>query len=237
MLTSCGMVRTTDPKYLSCVEGWYTALAAQLEGYYHKDGGPIKITQVSSKPLPSLVLPLARIVRSKTVPFLARRSTTRRRTGSFCSSCGRWCVACLSPPGRQPWTPALPVSCPLIGVPVWRPGETTQGLKHGIAPTFYSKTGWPAPGPGYPADYPMLPYFGGYADIFWTWDMAPQPSSGQYEFAGDKQGNNPSDVPAGYPYLGVEIGGGMAAAYNHRTHMFSEDMPSMHLVDVADSFN
>ena len=29
----------------------------------------------------------------------------------------------------------------------------------------------------------------------------------------------------------------MAAAYNHRTHMFSEDMPSMHLVDVADSFN
>ena len=26
----------------------------------------------------------------------------------------------------------------------------------------------------------------------------------------------------GYPYLGVEIGGGMAAAYNHRTHMTPE---------------
>jgi len=67
--------------------------------------------------------------------------------------------------------------------------------------------------------------------------MSAQPASGQYLFAGDKQGNSPHTVPKGYPYLGVEIGGGMAAAYNHRTHMFPEDMPSMHTVDVADGFN
>ena len=78
---------------------------------------------------------------------------------------------------------------------------------------------------------------GGYADLFWTDAMTAQPASGMYTFSGDKSGNAPSQVPAGYPYLGVEIGGGMAAAYNHRTHMFPEDMPSMHLVDVADSFN
>ena len=41
----------------------------------------------------------------------------------------------------------------------------------------------------------------------------------------------------GYPKLGVEIGGGMAAAYNHRVHMFSEDMPSMHMVLLANNFN
>ena len=48
VLTSCGKVRTTDPKYLACVEGWYSALAGELEGYYHKDGGPIVITQVDN---------------------------------------------------------------------------------------------------------------------------------------------------------------------------------------------
>ena len=67
--------------------------------------------------------------------------------------------------------------------------------------------------------------------------MSAQPASGQYLFAGDKQGNSPHTVPKGYPYLGVEIGGGMAAASNPRTHMFPEDMPSMHTVDVADGFN
>ena len=41
------------------------------------------------------------------------------------------------------------------------------GLKHGIEPTFYSKTGWPSPGPGYPSDYPMLPYFGNPHDHPW----------------------------------------------------------------------
>ena len=96
VLTSCGKVRTTDPKYLACVEGWYSALAGELEGYYHKDGGPIVITQVDNEtPNWQFLLALRQL-----------------------------------------------------------------GLKHGIEPTFYSKTGWPSPGPGYPSDYPMLPYFG-----------------------------------------------------------------------------
>jgi hypothetical protein len=46
---TCGELRSTDPKYLSCVTGWYTALAAQLMGLYHKDGGPITMVQVRSK--------------------------------------------------------------------------------------------------------------------------------------------------------------------------------------------
>ena len=35
-----------DPKYLACVDGWYEALAQQLTGLYHKDGGPIVMAQV-----------------------------------------------------------------------------------------------------------------------------------------------------------------------------------------------
>ena len=35
------------------------------------------------------------------------------------------------------------------------------GLKLGIEPVFYTKTGWPSPSQGYPANYPMLPFFGG----------------------------------------------------------------------------
>ena len=38
------------------------------------------------------------------------------------------------------------------------------------------------------------------------------------------------------PMLGVEIGGGMAADYNHRVHLSSPDMPSMHLCDAANGF-
>jgi len=45
----CGKLRSSDPKYLGCVEGWYTALAAQLKGLYWKDGGPIVISQVDNE--------------------------------------------------------------------------------------------------------------------------------------------------------------------------------------------
>ena len=84
----------------------------------------------------------------------------------------------------------------------------------------------------------MLPYFGGYADVFFTDAMAPQPAASMYSFGGGhKSGSSGNQVPPGYPYLGVEIGGGMAASYSHRTHMFPEDMPSMHLTDVANLFN
>lgn len=44
---ACGeKLRSTDPKYMACVEGWYQALAGQLKGLYHKDGGPIVMLQV-----------------------------------------------------------------------------------------------------------------------------------------------------------------------------------------------
>ena len=47
--TACGKRRSSDPRYLACVEGWYTALAAELKGLYWKDGGPIVIAQVSNE--------------------------------------------------------------------------------------------------------------------------------------------------------------------------------------------
>ena len=42
-----------DPKYLACVDGWYEALAQQLTGLYHKDGGPIVMAQVPNHMLPN----------------------------------------------------------------------------------------------------------------------------------------------------------------------------------------
>jgi hypothetical protein len=49
-------------------------------------------------------------------------------TVTFASSTHVWEVRC---PGLQPWTVALPVSCLLSGVSVWRPGERRAwGLGH-----------------------------------------------------------------------------------------------------------
>lgn len=91
----------------------------------------------------------------------------------------------------------------------------------GIAPAVFTKTGWPSPSSGYPPNYPMVPYFGGYADLFWTNAMAPAWSASNWMF-----GSGPSlatvrtddasttkmlkyQVPAGYPWVDVEQGGGM----------------------------
>ena len=41
----------------------------------------------------------------------------------------------------------------------------------------------------------------------------------------------------GHPWLDIEIGGGMASAYNHRVNMASKDMPSLHLVDLGKGVN
>ena len=46
---TCGALRSTDPKYLACTAGWYGALAKQLEGLFHKDGGPITLLQVDNE--------------------------------------------------------------------------------------------------------------------------------------------------------------------------------------------
>lgn len=118
----------------------------------------------------------------------------------------------------------------------WRYLLALRGLaiEVGIRPAMFVKTGWPAPAEGYPADFPMLPLFGGYADQFWSNSMAPGASAQSYAFATEPRGWS---VPAGYPWLDVEIGGGMAAAYNHRTHMDTADMPAMHLVDVGSGVN
>ena len=55
----------------------------------------------------------------------------------------------------------------------------------------------------------MLPLFGGYADQFWTNSMQPGADPKNYIFANEPNG---WQLPRGYPWLDVEIGGGMAAA-------------------------
>ena len=98
VLNSCGHLRSTDPKYLACVEGWYEALAQQLLGQMWKDGGPIIAVQVDNE--------------------------------------------------SRDWKYLLALKM--------------LAEKIGIYPPFFTKTGWPKPNPDYPADYPMLPYYGGY---------------------------------------------------------------------------
>ncbi|KAH8060325.1 beta-galactosidase [Aureococcus anophagefferens] len=55
-------------------------------------------------------------------------------------------------------------------------------LSYDIAPAAFTKTGWPNPDAGYPARYPMLPFFGGYADASWTNDMKDQIQANTFEF-------------------------------------------------------
>ncbi len=43
---SCGKLRSSDPLYIACVKGWYSALAEQMKGLYYMDGGPITLVQV-----------------------------------------------------------------------------------------------------------------------------------------------------------------------------------------------
>ena len=188
VLNSCGRLRSTDPKYMSCVSGWYSALAQQLEGLFWKDGGPIALLQVDNETTDWKYL-------------LALRSLA---------------------------------------------------MSLGILPAIFTKTGWPGPAPGYPSDYPMLPFFGGYPDAFWSgygtgaapaeYTFAPAPSlkadaSTAVTDDGDLHATSGWQVPAGYPWLDIEIGGGMAASYSHRIHLQSDDMPAMHLCDVGAGVN
>ena len=98
-----------------------------------------------------------------------------------------------------------------------------------FSPAYFAKTGWPAPADA-PANLPLMPYFGGYPDLFWTNDMHPDPASSAYRFSNFSTGKS-------LPYLGIEIGGGMATAYNHRVHLESDDLPSLHLVDVGSGYS
>lgn len=103
----------------------------------------------------------------------------------------------------------------------------------------------------------QLPFFGGYPDAFWT-GYANGAAAAEYTFAsspslslavasddgsvaieneGRLHATSGWQIPAGYPWLDIEIGGGMAASYNHRIHLESDDMPAMHLCDVGGGVN
>ena len=186
-------LRANNTAYMGYVGGWYAALAAQLKGAMHGEGGAVVAVQIDNET-------------SDWRFVLALRDLAR-----------------------------------------------AAGLSE---PPLFAKTGWPNPAAGYPADYPMLPYFGGYPDNFWNNAMAENPSSGSYLFgkgpsvsarhatdggaqlgATDRSGGLGWTVPNGYPWLDVEIGGGMAVAYNHRPLMAPDDMPAMHMVFAAEGVN
>ncbi len=167
-ITSCGKLRSSDPQYLTCVEGWYEALANQIVGKMWKDGGPIIAVQVDNE--------------------------------------------------SRDWKYLLVLK--------------SMAENIGMYPPFFTKTGWPTPDPGYPDNYPMVPFYGGYPDAFFVQDwMKPGVNPSLYQFESKKK-----PLP-GYPWLDIEIGGGMASSYNHRVHMSPSDMPSLHLVDLGKGVN
>ena len=119
-------------------------------------------------------------------------------------------------------------------------------LSYDIAPAAFTKTGWPNPDAGYPA-LPMLPFFGGYADASWTNDMKDQIQANTFEFHKGPmmllgEGPDPTcpgcyPLVPGFPWLDVEMGGGMNSDYNHRTHLEPLDMVALSLCTVGGGSN
>merc|ERR1719201_2986786 len=105
-------------------------------------------------------------------------------------------------------------------------------LECGMYPAAFTKTGWPQPGPGCPKDLALIPYFGGYPDQFWSHVNHTEASFGAYSFGGPS-----GELPQGYPYLGVEYGGGMQASYDHRVLLNDSDVPALNLVQFASGAN
>ena len=93
----------------------------------------------------------------------------------------------------------------------------------GMNPAFWVKTGWPAPST--PVPYASLvPLFGGYTDDFWS--KPKDVSYGNFLFS---DAPNPAPLPPmttadePYPWLTVEMGGGMASSYHRRIHIDGAD--------------
>jgi len=76
----------------------------------------------------------------------------------------------------------------------------------GISPAALVKTGWPSPNAPVPLGS-MIPLYGGYADQFWSRDTNNDVES--FTFSSFS-----ADGP--YPYITVEVGGGMASSYHRR---------------------
>ena len=74
-----------------------------------------------------------------------------------------------------------------------------------FSPVYFSKTGWPNRGK-LPENLSLMPYFGGYPDGQGDNTMNATANRAEYHF-------RPLTAGGDYPYLGVEIGGGMAGPY------------------------
>lgn len=85
-------------------------------------------------------------------------------------------------------------------------------LAAGMMPPLFTKTGWPTPNGQWPPGS-LVPFFGGYADDFWDRTLTPDVST---TFLFSQAASLPTP---GYPYLDVELGGGMASSYHRRIHV------------------
>jgi len=102
----------------------------------------------------------------------------------------------------------------------------------GMQPAFWVKTGWPSPST--PVPYGELaPLFGGYVDDFWggpkdvsygnfLFSDAPNPAPLPPKAATRRGGAGDSQSDA-YPWLMVEMGGGMASSYHRRINVNADD--------------
>ncbi len=101
------------------------------------------------------------------------------------------------------------------------------GVELGLAPAWWVKTGWPSPSSAVPYGT-LVPLYGGYFDDFWTsitdidlgnflFNSNPNPAPLPPALAGGAADAEP------YPFLTVEVGGGMASSYRRRIHVNPDD--------------
>ena len=89
---------------------------------------------------------------------------------------------------------------------------------------FYTKTAWPATSTPMPWGN-FVPFYGAYADAFWSRSLEPDPSVDVYVFQSKPDTTN--------PWVSCELGGGMETSYHRRVFMFPADMASEALVQFG----
>lgn len=77
VLSECGCTRSTDSKYLACASDWYGALAAQVQGLWWKQGGPIVAVQVDNETSDWKYLLALKDLASQTTPPMTVRQLRR----------------------------------------------------------------------------------------------------------------------------------------------------------------
>ena len=135
---------------------FYEQLSLQLEGLWWKDGGPAVAVQVDNETTDWYDDKFHVFV----FQVFLYHTNLQQCSAVQCNVCLRD-FSCF-----RLWVAPL-----LLPLTTTTTTTTTRqyllalqqlALHVGITPAVFAKTGWPAPSRGYPDDYPMLPFFGGY---------------------------------------------------------------------------